>query len=831
MIEANARGRSSGRRSKVLPTNNAKQHVIVSSRRQTTSNEGMHSENSPADRYQRKIISNGERFKRSQQQHRQQHQQQPKAPRPMNRNGAANHFPLPTSGSKKSVVGAACTSDDSTPTDRLRSKLVEDLGRNQRNSSRDDGDSSLTDRLRSKLAASPSMYSIYDSTSNNKRRNLLTCRPPTSRGNEQRPSSSSPAILAPSERSSSDRIQEKIRMAAMRRAASEPIEPLGNPTLGRPFAGRDTNTAGLHLEQSTSSPGAYSVRGSRHTAVSSSSLSMSSAIPTSDTPSDSLSSSDTHIAVPVAAHIADGGEERSVHAVAAKLDDVVINLKSLRVRLAICTAIFLIAGVIAATVLATRKATKSSLTNCMVEDRSKLGDGKCDGGEYNSAVCSWDNGDCLIINQFPNCDIPLSEASRLGDGFCDGGNFFTISCDKDAGDCSKCNVVHPHLVGDGKCDGGEYNTIECSWDGGDCLEFNEQFPDCEVSHPSSIGDGECSNVFGENSEECGWDGGDCLEFNEKYPLCNVPLPSLIGDGQCVDFDSFPSSQTHYISDNIMAVPIIGEQYNTEECGWDGNDCLIFIKYPDCTIAFLIDSVISSAQVQNEIEESAVLTIKKKQIVKSPQGGLMEPNLDAKIEEYAAKVGKVGDGSCDMTYFSSSCGFDDGDCEDLVKALEIDPGNLDPLPESFRSKFPNCEIWYSYLTIGDGKCDGGPQNSAECGWDGSDCIDFNAQYQHCNTAFPWKVGNGRCDSNKTGDKFLDGIFPNVPECGYDGGDCLVFNERFPDCYGTGDCSSFYAEYPECLVDNPGYIGDGICDKEGGYNTESCQWDGGDCLSKN
>ena len=35
-----------------------------------------------------------------------------------------------------------------------------------------------------------------------------------------------------------------------------------------------------------------------------------------------------------------------------------------------------------------------------------------------------------------------------------------------------------------------------------------------------------------NTEECGWDGGDCVELNTKYPNCHAANPSNIGDGYC-----------------------------------------------------------------------------------------------------------------------------------------------------------------------------------------------------------------------------------------------------------------------------------------------------------
>jgi len=32
---------------------------------------------------------------------------------------------------------------------------------------------------------------------------------------------------------------------------------------------------------------------------------------------------------------------------------------------------------------------------------------------------------------------------------------------------------------------------------------------------------------------------------------------------------------------------------------------------------------------------------------------------------------------------------------------------------------------------------------------------------------------------------------------------------------------------CVVEQPGWLGDGYCDNEGGYNSAECEWDGGDC----
>ena len=80
------------------------------------------------------------------------------------------------------------------------------------------------------------------------------------------------------------------------------------------------------------------------------------------------------------------------------------------------------------------------------------------------------------------------------------------------------------------------------------------YPNCKVDWPDWIGDGSCDG--GDyNTEECGWDGGDCIEFNEKYPNCMVDWPSFLENGYCNAGD--------YSNEG---------DYNTEECGWDGGDC-------------------------------------------------------------------------------------------------------------------------------------------------------------------------------------------------------------------------------------------------------------------
>jgi hypothetical protein len=244
--------------------------------------------------------------------------------------------------------------------------------------------------------------------------------------------------------------------------------------------------------------------------------------------------------------------------------------------------------------------------NCNPESIATIGDGKCNNFEIqNSIQCGFDGGDCILFNaRFPNCKVAPRQAYKVGDGYCHP-TYNIEECDFDGGDCNKpttefnikypyCDSSDPTMVGNGVCQG-RYNTQQCGWDGGDCVLINREiyakYPNCLIGEedPKFLGDGECQNVF--NNDECGWDDGDCVEFNTKYPNCKVNKPSAIGNGEC-NMD-FPTNS-----------------YNIEDCGWDGGDCLID-NYPRCHV--------------------------------------VNPRL-------------IGDGNCDGgEYNTKRCGFDGGDC--------------------------------------------------------------------------------------------------------------------------------------------------------------------------
>jgi hypothetical protein len=164
-----------------------------------------------------------------------------------------------------------------------------------------------------------------------------------------------------------------------------------------------------------------------------------------------------------------------------------------------------------------------------------------------------------------------------------------------------------------------------------------------------------------NTEECGWDGGDCVV--EGYPDCHVDDPSEIGNGECETFEDL---------------------YNTKECGWDGGDCVLDYQYPDC------------------------------------QGNELYGIFGFDPED-------IGDSLiCHYGLNTKECGWDGGDC--------------------LYEGYPDCHVlidnsdgyvWKLELNewIGNGICNE-ILNSKECGWDGGDCAppsDFVEQDSPANPA--------------------------------------------------------------------------------------------------
>eukprot|EP00979_Chaetoceros_neogracilis_P005577 scaffold1017_cov147-Chaetoceros_neogracile.AAC.1 len=456
----------------------------------------------------------------------------------------------------------------------------------------------------------------------------------------------------------------------------------------------------------------------------------------------------------------------------------------------------------------------ANYTNChSFDDITLFGDGVCH-LNFNTAFCGNDKGDCDLFNSYPNCDIP--DPDQLGDGTCNiTSPYNSILCGFDGGDCvddvdeflcrhgSFPNGII-ELLGDGKCDAYNNNQF-CGWDGKDCLEFNAKYPACGGRYnkdldPERIGDGTCDNFGGYNSRECGNDGSDCSTFNLQYPECEGENPDVIGDGNC---DS---------------------EYDNVECGFDGYDCLDV----DCTI------------------DTGSFCRKYKE--RFPDCPFIDPrNMGEGYFPYGVSYSK----GCTDELNVEACNFDGGAC----KALYCSTASISALCDNLRSNYPNCTALANrnVYKLGNFECNW-EFNTEECGWDMGDCVVPN--YPDCHDVYPRFVGDGYCHSESistsTGDfvKSVGGDY-NTIECGFDGGDCEEFNAEYPNCtvdypyavgngdcngrdYNTtecgfdgGDCDEFNAEYPDCNVIFPEWIGDGVCSNYPPYNTIECGFDGGDC----
>ena len=165
--------------------------------------------------------------------------------------------------------------------------------------------------------------------------------------------------------------------------------------------------------------------------------------------------------LPIAAELAEEGKPVE----ASKLDDLVVNMKSRKIRIGIFLLFAVLVGAIIGGVFGAQTRKEKALDECIVEDSTKLGNGQCDGDEYNTEKCNWDGGDCLLLNQYPDCALTPKQSARLGDGSCDGFPWFSEECGWDDGDCTNCIDIKSRLgpeeineyielyVGDGICDG------------------------------------------------------------------------------------------------------------------------------------------------------------------------------------------------------------------------------------------------------------------------------------------------------------------------------------------------------------------------------------------
>jgi len=322
--------------------------------------------------------------------------------------------------------------------------------------------------------------------------------------------------------------------------------------------------------------------------------------------------------------------------------------------------------------------------NCSVSNIGWIGDGVCDGVDYMTIECGMDEGDCDACIEYlvpENIEFWLlmdyyydTDASKLGDGVCDGFVYNTEVCGFDAGDCvlnntnlqqqyPECLVQNPSWIGDGFCLGGEYNTEQCGFDGGDCIEFNTNYPDCKVLLAGFVGDGDCDEGWEEgiNTPECKFDGGDCTDTN-----CTAEILEYVGDGFCdgglyltedCNFDDGDCDDCHVADLTLIGNGVCdGREYNTFQCGYDGGDCferneLIQKKYSRCVvenIGWIKDGICDG--IEYATEECG------------RDGGDCRNSCEMMNETL------FGDGFCDEINNVDGCTFDGNDCVPSMKLI-------------------------------------------------------------------------------------------------------------------------------------------------------------------
>lgn len=123
------------------------------------------------------------------------------------------------------------------------------------------------------------------------------------------------------------------------------------------------------------------------------------------------------------------------------------------------------------------------------------------------------------------------------------------------------------------------------------------------------------------------------------------------------------------------------------------------------------------------------------------GWTIEEYPDCNVE-YVYRRTLIGNGFCNQQYNTEACGWDGGDC---LEANETNPPPGWPVPggrdagggdDEDEDEYPDCPVNYANRRrwIGNGHCN--PiLNTAECGWDGGDCVELNEANPHLNLVPP------------------------------------------------------------------------------------------------
>jgi len=332
-------------------------------------------------------------------------------------------------------------------------------------------------------------------------------------------------------------------------------------------------------------------------------------------------------------------------------------------------------------------------------------------------------------------------------------------------------------VGDGVCNTGttaetSFNVAACGWDGGDCCSQT-----CKGEHCGTDTDG---NLIGFECHD------PAVIDHSHFPECDVARVSFVGDGYC-DHE--------------------GDGYNTAACNWDGGDC--------CQSSCMSTAAYEcSAHAENSLychDPSAPEFV-------APISGGNSSNLPSRPVE-------ASHGPSTTTATTTAAGTPPpphhGHGGEVPPTTTTTPatGGTPPLPPHHG---PHTTTTAQSTTMNDVSAiitavanDGHAPGSC-------------AQHNESSRA---RLGNGICDN--TG---IDaGSMLNTAGCGWDGGDCCPST-----CHGLDgqECSNDWytcldPQAPEvgtagqCDVQYTAFIGNGVCNTDGAYNTEACNWDGGDC----
>jgi hypothetical protein len=266
--------------------------------------------------------------------------------------------------------------------------------------------------------------------------------------------------------------------------------------------------------------------------------------------------------------------------------------------------------------------------------------------------------------------------------------------------------------------------------------FRLKYPKCNVMSEliNTFNDGKCDGGL-QNSYACGFDGGDCIDFNIAYPICDTSEPESVGNGVC------------------------DEENNKKECSYDGGDCCE--KKGDLSLG---DNICHAGHFNTAkcLYDSGDCDVPRNAYPSCPD------YAENVVDDQGNPI-EIGNERCDQgkenidAYMNDDCGWVFGDCKELREK------NIEK-----KNEYPNCDV-SQHFRIEDGVCDGGEYLTANCGWDGYDCCDFDHS----------SIGDGKCDSTEENNYFY-----LTKECGYENFDCCDF--RFLELVDNGFCADIFRD---------------------------------------